>query len=77
MRARDIAAELRAFDRKPQQLRPMRVQDMWVRVAVVQKGIDGTAARQSKQQSKSKPATVTAKRHKTVGKLLFFVQQAE
>jgi hypothetical protein len=43
----------------------------------MQKGVNGTAAQQSKQQSKSKPATVTAKRHKTVGELLFFVQQAE
>jgi hypothetical protein len=44
----------------------------------MQKGVDGTAAQQSKQQIKSKPATVmVAKRHKTVGKLLFFVQQAK
>jgi hypothetical protein len=35
-----------------------------------------TAAQQSKQQSKSKPATVTAKRHGTMGELLFFLQQA-
>jgi hypothetical protein len=36
-----------------------------------------TAAQQSKQQSKSKPATVMAKRHKTPGKLLIFLQQAK
>jgi hypothetical protein len=46
-------------------------------VAVMQKGIDGTAAQQSKQQSKSKPAKVTAKRHETAGKLLIFLQQAK
>ncbi len=47
------------------------------KVAVAQKGVDGTAAQQSKQQSKSKPVTVTAKKSETVGELLFFVQQAE
>jgi hypothetical protein len=36
-----------------------------------------TAAQQSKQQSKSKPATFTAKRHEKAGKLLIFLQQAE
>jgi hypothetical protein len=46
-------------------------------VAVVQKGVYGTAAQQSKQQLKSKPATVMAKRHEIMGKLLFFVQQAK
>jgi hypothetical protein len=47
------------------------------RVAVVQKGVNGTAAQQSKQQSNSKPAAVMAKRHETMGELLFFVQQGE
>jgi hypothetical protein len=47
------------------------------RVAVVQKGVNGTAAQQSKQQSQSKPATVMAKKHKTMGELLFIVQQAK
>ena len=62
---------------KPSGLCQQGCKASWARIAVVQKGVNGTAAQQSKQQSKSKPATVTAKRHNTVGELLFFVQQAE
>ena len=46
-------------------------------VAVMRKGVDGTAAQKSKQQSKRNPLTVEAESHETAGELLIFLQQAE